>query len=190
MTTDPYVDPTTGVLRNRLDIADANTLARVESDLTTAALNDLATRVLPGVYDLVHMQDFHREIFGDLYPWAGQIRTVAISKSDLFCLPAHIESYAAEVFAALAAERHLRGLDRAPFVDRLTHFVGEVNALHPFREGNGRTQRAFFAQLCRQAGWPIDWSSLDPDENVTASIAAFRGDDAPLRLLLEGLVAH
>ncbi|WP_199701744.1 Fic/DOC family protein [Jiangella rhizosphaerae] len=139
---------------------------------------------------MAHLQRFHREIFGDLYLWAGEIRTVGIAKTDPFCLPRYIESYAAGVFGSMAAENHLRGLPRAKFVDRLAHYFAEVNAIHPFREGNGRTQRAFFHQLCRDVGHPIDWSGLRAAENEHASIAALRGDDEPLRRLLDALVAR
>ncbi|GAB0101331.1 Fic family protein [Nocardia sp. JMUB6875] len=188
MTVDPYIDPESGVLRNRLGIVDAALLRQVEADLSLAALADLGLRSVPGRYDLAHMCAFHREIFGDVYPWAGEVRVVGIAKSDPFCLPRHIVSYAAEVFAALATDGYLRGLDRAGFVAKLTHYLAEVNAIHPFREGNGRTQRAFFHQLGREAGWVIDWSRLDPGENVHASMASLRGDNDPLHTLLDSLV--
>jgi cell filamentation protein, protein adenylyltransferase len=189
VTLDPYSDPLSGVLRNRLGITDAERLQRVEAGLTQAALAELAARALPGQYDVGHLRAFHREIFGDLYPWAGDIRTVGIAKTDPFCLPEHIESYATEVFEALARERHLRGLDRESFLDRLAHYFAEVNAIHPFREGNGRTQRAFFRQPSRAAGWQLDWSKLDRGENEAASIASLRGDNGPLRILLNVLIA-
>jgi len=80
MTADPYLNPVTGVLINRLDIASPEHLQQVEADLTTAALADLGTRLLPGRYDLPHLRAFHREIFGDVYPWAGEIQVVAIAK--------------------------------------------------------------------------------------------------------------
>jgi cell filamentation protein len=107
----------------------------------------------------------------------------------MFCLPQFIEPYAHDVFLHLGLEKHLRGLRRESFVERVTHYVAEVNAIHPFREGNGRTQRAFFGQLSRDAGWEIDWSGLDPEENVTTSIAALRGDNGPLRAMLDRLIA-
>ena len=88
----------------------------------------------------------------------------------------------------MAKERYLRGLERSAFVNRLTHYFAEVNAVHPFREGNGRTQRSFFRQMGEQAGWRIDWSDLDPEENVRASMLALRGDNGPLRSLLDGLI--
>ncbi len=75
------------------------------------------------------------------------------------------------------------------FLDRMAHFFGEVNAIHPFREGNGRTQRAFFRQLSREAGWPIDWSGLHAEANESASMASLRGDNRPLRRLLDTIVA-
>lgn len=188
MSIDPYLDPTTGVLRNQLGISNPEHLRVVEADLTLAALADLGTRTLPGSYDLTHLRSFHREIFGDLYPWAGEIRVVRIAKSDPFCLPQHIEAYSAEVFAALAKERCLRGMPRDGFLDRLAHYFAEVNAIHPFREGNGRAQRAFFRQLSREAGWPIDWSGLDPDVNEAAAMASLRGDNGPFRRLLDIMV--
>lgn len=74
------------------------------------------------------------------------------------------------------------------FVGRLTHYFSEVNAIHPFREGNGRTQRAFFRQLSREAGWRLDWSNLDPKNDEDASVASLRGDNRPLHELLDALV--
>lgn len=136
------------------------------------------------------MRSFHREIFCDIYPWAGEIRVVSIAKSDLFCLPQHIESYSTEVFGELVKERYLRGLPRDGFLSRLTHYFAEVNAIYPFREGNGRTQRAFFRQLSHEAGWPIDWSGLDPDDNIRASMASLRGDNDALRVVLDTVVAR
>lgn len=190
MTDDPYLDARTGVLTNRLGITDQAALAAVEADLSFAALADLGTRVLPGSYDLDHLRSFHAEIFGDVYPWAGEVRTVGIARTEPFCLPQHIESYAGDVFRQLAKERQLRSLPRNDFIERVTHFYAEVNAIHPFRDGNGRTQRAFFHQLCRQAGWPVDWSDLDRDRNNAASMASLRGDNAPLRALLDALIAR
>jgi cell filamentation protein len=185
---DPYTDPISGVLRNRLGITDRDVLGQAEADLTTASLAVLADAPLPGQYDLAHLRAFHRRIFGRIYAWAGEIRTITIAKTDMFCLPQHIDAYASSVFEQLAREKYLCALAREPFVDRLTHYLAEVNAIQPFREGNGRTQRAFFGQLAREAGWPIDWSALDPDENTDTAVASLRGDNRPLRTMLDRLV--
>jgi cell filamentation protein len=186
--TDPYLDPSTGLLRNTLGLVDSAALEQAEREITHFALARLSEQSLPGGYDLLHLQTFHRMIFQDLYPWAGELRTVAISKGDMFCLPQHLESFSAEVFGALAKENRLRGLDRETFVSRLAFHFGEVNAIHPFREGNGRAQRAFFGQLARDAGYPLAWRRLDAARNISASIAIMRGDPEPMRLLLAGLI--
>ncbi len=103
MPEDPYVYPGTNVLRNRYDLRNAEELSRLEADLTTRRLAELAAHPLPGSYDLTHLQAFHRRIFGDVYEWAGEIRTVTIAKGDLFALPQHIEPYLRDVLAQLPA---------------------------------------------------------------------------------------
>lgn len=190
MSVDPYIDPDSGVLNNRLGIADPQRLHEVEAGLTLVALADLGTRILPGGYDLAHLQRFHIEIFSDIYAWAGEIRVVGIARSDPFCLPQHIGAYASEVFGALAKEHYLHGLSRDSFLDRLTHYFAEVNAIHPFRDGNGRAQRAFFRQLSIEAGRPLDWSALEAEDNTKASRASLRGDNGPLRHLLDRMLTR
>lgn len=101
---------------------------------------------LSGAYDLAHLQAFHRFIFGNVYDWAGQLRTVSIGKGHLFCLSQHIEPSAADVFERLADSGYLRCRKLEDFLDGVSELLGDINALHPFREGNGRTQRAFLAQ--------------------------------------------
>jgi cell filamentation protein len=186
---DPYVYPGTDVLRNELGIRDADELRRVESDLTYWRALRLATKPIPGRYDLPHLQDCHRALFGGLYAWAGQLRTVRIAKADVFCLPQFIESSAAEIFARLARDRHLAGLPRDEFIVGLATYLGDVNALHPFREGNGRAQRVFFGRLAHDAGYRLRWQLIDAEQNIAASIAATRGDLLPLRELLNEIVA-
>jgi cell filamentation protein len=189
MVTDPYSDPRTGVLVNKLGLSTKAALDRAERDLTSFALLRLRRRPISGHYDLPHLQAIHGAIFGDIYAWAGKIRTVSIAKGDVFCLPQHIETYAAEVFSQLEKENQLHGLGRQEFVERLTYYVGEVNAIHPFREGNGRAQRAFFEQLTLDAGFgTIAWRRLDAKRNVAASIAIMRGDPDPMRLMLDELL--
>jgi len=107
-----------------------------------------------------------------VYPWAGVLRTVDIARTIPFAHWQHVRSYLDGAFDRLSAEDHLRGLDRDAFVLRLAHHLGKVNAAHPFREGNGRTQRAYFRQLASDAGWSLHWSRIDPRENDTASDAS------------------
>jgi len=184
---DPYADPATGVLRNRLELSTAAELEAAEREITHAALILLRETPVRPAYDLAHLCEVHRRIFGDIYGWAGQVRTVAIAKGSMFCLPQYIEPSAAEIFRQLRNENFLRGLERDTFIDRLTYYLGEVNAVHPFREGNGRTQRAFFEQLADDAGFPLSWQRLDANRNIAASVAIMRGDPEPMRKMLDEL---
>jgi cell filamentation protein len=186
---DPYLDLESGVLRNHLGIADPIVLSRAEAAATTAALSILAIEPLRGDYDLAHLQAFHRAIFGGLYPWAGEVRTVSLGKAgQLFCPPEVIERRAREIFLALAVRDRLQGLRREPFLDALTELLAALNHLHPFREGNGRAQRAFLAQLARAAGYRLSWAGLDGAQNTDASRAAHGGDLKPLRAMLDPLL--
>lgn len=189
MTWDPYLDLRTGVLRNRLGITDAAEFAQAEADFSSARIAQLWRHPLPGDYDLAHLQRFHQVIFGDLFDWAGELRTVTLGKGGaLFCHPHDLVGTAAGVFGRLAADRHLRGLSRAAFLDKLTVLLADINDLHPFREGNGRAQRAFVAQLSRDAGHILRWARMDADTNRAACQAARVGDTEPLRAMLEHLV--
>ncbi len=134
---DPYVYPGTDLLRNLAGLQDASVLARREAQVTTLRLAQLTALRLEGAYDLPHLQRFHHFIFQDIYAWAGALRNVPIAKpGGMFALPEYIESYLTDVLRHLADERHLRGLARDRFADRLTHYYAEINAVHPFREGN------------------------------------------------------
>jgi cell filamentation protein len=185
---DPYADPVTGVLRNKLGLNTTEELAAAEREITHASLILIRESTVSATYDLAHLCTIHRRIFGDIYDWAGQIRTVAIAKGSPFCLPQYIESSSADIFRALRDENLLRGLERDLFLEQLTFYLGEINAVHPFREGNGRTQRAFFEQLARDAGFTLDWQHLDAARNIEASAAIMRGDAEPMRKMLDTLV--
>jgi cell filamentation protein len=176
------------VLRNKLGLSTPGALQTAEQEITHAALIFLTESPVKPSYDLGHLCAIHRRIFGDIYDWAGQLRTVAIAKGSWFCLPQHIESSAAEIFRALHGESLLRGLPREAFTERLTRYLGEINAVHPFREGNGRAQRALFEQLAADAGFILDWQHLDADRNIAASAAIMRGDPALMRKMLDELV--
>jgi cell filamentation protein len=120
-------------------------------------------------------------LFGDVYDWAGQLRLVEIQKgSTAFARQMVIESAAGQLFRQLAKEQYLRTLDAQAFSLRAGFYLGEINVLHPFREGNGRSQREFIAQLAFAAGHRIDWSGIDQKTMVSASIAAYSGDSSYL----------
>jgi hypothetical protein len=109
---DPYSDPVTGVLYNKLGLRSAAALEAAEREITHAALILLDESPVSASYDLPHLREIHQRIFGDIYQWAGQIRMVAIAKSAMFCLPRYIDSSATVISRELHDEDCLRGLDR------------------------------------------------------------------------------
>lgn len=189
MNDDPYVYPGTEVLRNLPGIEDPVRWKRAEADLTRLRIARLLRARLDGRYDLPHLQRFHHAVFCGFYEWAGELRTVDISRTAPFASWRYLQSAATSVFARLGFEL-IGAANRGEFLDLLSVHFGNVNALHPFREGNGRAQRTFFAQLAGDAGYVLDWGAVDPDHNIAASRASLSGDHVPLRRMLEEITSN
>ena len=182
---DPYLYLATGVLKNRLGIIDAAALEATEADLVAARSQKLELRPLTGVFDLTHLQAIHRYLFGDVYEWAGQLRTVDISKgNNSFAHHAHIATAANAIFQQLANENHLAELAPTTFSNRAAYYLGELNALHPFREGNGRALRAFLSHLAKANDYEVAWENMRRVELLQAAISSFRGDASSLASLI------
>ena len=181
-----YLYPGTDVLRNRLGLTGAPELARAERALTFGRLVQLRSiGAVSGRFDFAHLQAIHRHVFQDVYECAGQVRAVKLGKgATQFCLPQHLESFASTIFGGLATEDLLMGLTATEFADGAAALLADLNALHPFREGNGRAQRAFLELLSDHAGHPIVWPLIGPDRMIQASIDAMRGDNIGLRSIL------
>lgn len=187
---DDYVYPGTTVLRNKAGIQDQTALDAFEADATAVRMLELLEQPLEGRFDFAHLCAIHRHLFQDVYEWAGEIRTVDISRdTSRFANMALIERYLGGVLGRLPAENWLRGLQPESFVARLAHYMGEINATHPFREGNGRTQRVFCALLAEQAGYFIDFESVDQAQMYRVMIANFNGKDKPLETLLMNITS-
>ncbi len=138
---DPYSDEKTGVLLNKLGIKDNERLNAFERKITSIAIIQLRRKKYKD-FSFETVKDIHKKIFGDVYSWAGVPRTVEISKGGTgFCRSMFIESAAADIFAKLKKNNFLKGLDRESFCAAAADFFCDLNMLHPFREGNGRTQR-------------------------------------------------
>jgi cell filamentation protein len=183
---DEYLYPDTDVLINHFGIKDYKVLAEQERLISGVRIVELDSMLIPGSYDLAHLCSFHKFIFGDIYPWAGKPRTKSfISKGkSLFCAPEHIVSYAHDLFTKLESEHYLAELEKFLFIKRIAFFIAEINALHPFREGNGRAQRAFANQLARNAGWELNLREIDPKELCDAYIESMHADTTKLEDLL------
>ena len=186
---DTYCYPGTDVLRNKAEITNAEDLDAYEGELSTLRSIEILENPIAGQFDLAHLQRIHSTLFQDVYDWAGKIRTVDISRGNSrFANVRFIESAANDIFNKLARENWLRGLDAHFLSKRLAHYLSEINARHPFREGNGRVQRIFISQLSQSAGYQLDYSDLEQEQIYRAMELAFNGDESILaNLILERL---
>ena len=182
---DPYVYPETTVLRNLRDLRDAEQLSKFEAIATTRRNIELEHEPIQGRFDARHLQAIHHHIFQDVYEWAGDFRTVSISKSgDPFAFPQHIVSSLDKICGELKNEWHLAGSDLERFAIRGAYYLGEINAVHPFREGNGRTQREFIREIGIYNGLMIDWRQVSREEMIEASRRSLRIDNSELEQVL------
>ena len=184
---DPLCYSGTTVLINLLDIRDQAELDEVELALFLTR----ADEPLPaGELDYPHYLSLHRHLFQDVYAWAGQARTIRIGKAgSWFCYPEHIASVMARVFRELGEPDCLADLDDTDFAKHLAYVIAEINAVHPFREGNGRTQLTFLAMLAEHAGFTFNADMLDRDRVIQAMIDSFSGSEAPLQALIQDIIA-
>lgn len=168
--------PGTTVLINKLDIRDEEALNEAEAIATYINAAKLEDTPIEGTFDFEHYKSIHRFLFSDLYDWAGEVRTVDISKKGTRFTPAcNVEKRAELIFKRLKERNYFKDLSHTEFVDEIVDFYCNTNALHPFREGNGRTQRAFLTQLIRNAGYEIDFAEIDADLLMFATIQSAQG---------------
>lgn len=171
-----YCYPDSDVLKNKLGIRDTEKLRQKEKQLTMLRILELVNKPIQGNFDLKHLQSIHKYIFQDIYDWAGKIRKVDIAKGNMFCNVKFIESQAAEIFEKLKNENYLQNLREEETVSRMAYYFSEINALHPFREGNGRSQREFIRTLSLHNGYVINFANASKEEMLKASEASFLCD--------------
>jgi cell filamentation protein len=173
---DPYTYPGSSVLRNLLDLHDKDELLAAEYELTLYRRRELLEKPIRGKFDLKRLQETHRRLFQDVYEWAGKIRTVEISKGgSQFHARSLINVAADSTFTWLQTTDLLSG-KRVPdqaFIEQASDLLERVNYIHPFREGNGRTQRAFLDQIADLSGRSLAWRNVSQVDHLRASIEAF-----------------
>ncbi len=170
---DPYYDESIGDLRNLLGAKSSPELKELEPQIVFANELELESVGVPRTNDLKELLLIHKQLFQNVYDWAGKIRTVDIKKNDdnseYFLIVAKITDAANYVFIELAKENYLQNLPEENFVKMLAYFYDQLNYIHPFREGNGRTQRIFWSRVAKNAGYELDWSLVTGNENDEAS---------------------
>lgn len=176
---DPLCYPGTGVLRNKADLTDQHELDQFEQLMFLTRSEE----PLPeGALDYAHYRAIHHHFFQDVYSWAGQPRQIRTSKGGLwFCYPEYIDIEMKRIFRELSEDNYLAATTSLQdFALRAAHYVAEINAVHPFREGNGRCQLTLLDILMQVAGLEMVEDNIDEDEFMQAMIASFAGDEGPL----------
>jgi cell filamentation protein len=175
---DPYIDPASGVLRNRFGLTDLGALEALERQFVTQRMAEGTPR---GSFDLSHLQAIHRHLFQDVYEWAGKLRTVEIAKGGhQFQFTRFIETGLADVHRRLERSRFLKDLSAAEFARGAGQILGDVNYVHPFREGNGRVQLCYLEHLATESGHRLDLLRLERRTWMEASRQAHEGESGPM----------
>ncbi len=163
--TSKYSYPGTNILINHFGIKDEQLLQQAERYHTAYRAMELRLNPQQQDFNLDHLKNIHHHLFQDVYPFSGQLRTVNIGKNNYwFCDVNMMNRLSDMVFTELKDDKYLKGLSKDAFAEKAAYYYTEINYLHPFREGNGRTIREFFGQLSKQAGYELDWQKVPKDE--------------------------
>jgi cell filamentation protein len=166
----------TSCLINKLGIKDDKKLKEFEAAVTLAKASDLETQPISDAFDVEHYKAIHKFLFEDIYDWAGKYRTINMSKKGTsFAQADKIPALMNACFKKLKDNNSFRNNSFDEFVENMVDFYQVTNMIHPFREGNGRTQRIFIAQLIRYNGYDISFADVDSDDLMIATIQAANG---------------
>ena len=166
-----YCYPSSNVLKNKLNIRDNKLLKTAEEEITLIKQMELLKNPIKGNFSKAHLMNIHKFIFEDIYPFAGKIRREQISKADtMFYPPNLIDRELDKVFAKIKEKNMLRETDEEKVFDNLAYVMAELNIIHPFREGNGRSIREFIRLMAKRMGYDLNWGNVDREELLEASI--------------------
>ena len=166
-----YCYPKTNVLKNKLNIRDNNLLKTAEEEITLIKQMELLKNPIKGNFSKSHFMKIHKFIFEDIYSFAGKIRREQISKADtMFYPPDLIEEALDEVFLKIKEENMLNETNKEKILDNLAYVMAELNIIHPFREGNGRTIREFIRLMAKRLNYDLNWGNVKKEEILKASI--------------------
>jgi cell filamentation protein len=178
MTDDPYLIPGTSILQNKLGLKNRELLDNAERAFTTQRASEGAPT---DNFDIAHLKAIHKHLFQDIYSWAGELRSVEISKEgNRFQFRKYIEAGMSDIHKRIIAAKYFRRSTIHEFAEAVGPIIGDLNYCHPFREGNGRTQLIYLQQLAKRAGHSLDIRHIDPATWIEASKAAHGTDYRPM----------
>ena len=177
------------VLINKLNIHDNKILKQAEEKIVAAKLFILRQNTMIKNFDVNHFKGIHKFLFEDIYPFAGKFRTENIAKGFFsFAEWEFIEDELSNLLKKLNASNNLKNLKRDEFVKAIAYYLSELNVLHPFREGNGRTIREFVRELCYVNDYLFDLQKIEPEDFLNACIKSVVDTSKLEKLIDESLV--
>lgn len=177
------------VLINKLNIHDNKILKQAEEKIVAAKLFILRQNTMIKNFDVNHFKGIHKFLFEDIYPFAGKFRTENIAKGFFsFAEWEFIEDELSNLLKKLNASNNLKNLKRDEFVKAIAYYLSELNVLHPFREGNGRTIREFIRELCYVNDYLFDLQKIEPKDFLNACIKSVVDTSELEKLIDESLV--
>lgn len=158
-----YTDSESGVLKNLVNATDLNTLLLIESGAVAKRIADLHIKPIK-IQNSSTLLAIHKYLFQDIYSWAGEVRTVEISKEGKSFFPlSHFHNAFMFIDSLIEEYRNIERSNTAQLAYKLAEILDNINYLHPFRDGNGRVQREFLRLLAAEKGLSLN---LNPPDNV------------------------
>lgn len=186
---DRYCYQGTNTLKNKLNIKSMDELEEAEREITEITVRRISFS--PPPYDLEYMKNLHYKLFSELYDWAGDIRSIDISKGGTrFCNCGRVIAESQKLFSSLESENWLQNLPRETFCNKLAEYYCEINMIHPFRDGNGRVQRLLFEHLSLAAGYDLNWGDVAQDEWIQANIDGVDVNYDPMSKIFKRIVTR
>ena len=171
-------------------------LFEIERAITKERLIELKLNPIEGNFDYDHLKAIHKYLFQDVYVWAGMDRYEMGIRGDFrkgdthFTSGSRLPEVSKMLFDAIKEENYFKDLSKDSFIKSTASFMNGLNILHPFREGNGRTQRIFIEQLADNAGYKLDLSKVSKDIMIQASIQAVKGNLKGFEILLRDSLSN
>jgi len=179
-----YCYPDSNVLKNKLNIKENKLLKTAEEEITLIKQMELLKNPIKGNFSKAHLMNIHKFIFEDIYPFAGKIRREQISKANtMFYPPNLIDRELDKLFAKIKEKNMLKETDEEKIFDNLAYVMAELNIIHPFREGNGRSIREFIRLMAKRMGYDLNWGNVDKEELLEASILSVDNYKVLIRIL-------
>lgn len=185
-----YCYPNTHTLKNRLNIHDGRILFDVERKITSLRYAEsVSINDLPETITLDYLKSLHKHLFDELYKWAGRFRTVDIAKGEMFCNSMFIKEQLQKALNELNTDEKLKqASDGKTTAERLAYHMSEINAIHPFREGNGRTQRLLIQKIAHTKGFELHFEKTTQTEMVSVSRASFMCNYEPMKDIFRKII--